>query len=103
MKIEKIGLQVDGVFLFVLVAIAGSIYFYFTKQNAVNAVKEGLNPVSPNNIVNKTAQAIVGKDRLQGGFNGLFAVVDIINPFNDNDAYAKKVLGMDNNQANYLP
>lgn len=73
--------------------IGGGAYLYF---KAKKLATETLNPTNPNNIVNTTVVDTFGQENVTGVFDTIFAAVDIVNPFNKSDAYAKEVLGMAN-------
>lgn len=79
-------------------AAVGSVLMVRGKIGAAaGAVVDAVNPASPNNVVNKAVNSVA----IKGAHNGysyddhLFAAIDLINPWNDSDNYAKRVWGID--------
>lgn len=66
----------------------------YAARNKAGAVVGTVNPASPDNLVNQAAQSVVGVDRLQNGFDKLFATVDRWNPLasESRKRYAEQVL-----------
>lgn len=105
MKKNSVNINLTSGFVFAVVGVVGVSYFFYRGKKATASIAESLNPTHRNNIVNKSAQNIFGKERLQNGFDKVFAVVDIVNPFNKSDAYAREVLGLEKkiNKLEFLP
>lgn len=86
----SVSVRVDGIMVLTGLAIAGGLYLY-SKRDLLNKI----NPASSENVVYQA----VSENSIQGSHNGysyddhLFAAVDLINPFNETDEYAKKVWG----------
>ena len=53
-----------------------------------------LNPASDKNVVYQGVNQAVGEERLAGWADYFFAGVDLLNPLNESDAYAKQVYGI---------
>ncbi len=79
--------KVDGTFLLVTAAIAGGAYLYTRSQKITNSI----NPASRENVI---FQAVDGP-RFRNGADKFFSVVDILNPLNESDAFARRNLGLD--------
>ncbi len=96
--------QVSGGAVLALAGVAvavGGVFFARRKiGEAASTVVEAVNPASPNNLVNKAVTAVA----IKGDHNGysyddhLFAAIDLLNPFNDSDRYARLVWGIDKNE-----
>lgn len=88
---KRVSVQVDGVMVLTVLGIGGGLYLW-SKLDLLNKI----NPFHEDNVVNQTAE----KYAIQGDRNGysydthLFAAVDLINPFNESDDYAKEVWGL---------
>lgn len=89
-----------GAVLAIAGVVAAGIGIYVLRNKvgaAASAVVDAVNPASANNVVNKAVSAVA----IQGGHNGysyddhLFAAIDLINPWNDSDNYARKVWGLE--------
>ena len=79
-----------------VLAVAGvgvALGALFVLRNKVSAVGAALNPVSDQNVFYEAAGPIITKNI--GGapaIGYLFAGVDLMNPFNESDVYARQVL-----------
>ena len=82
---------------FIALGVGVLVTGYLIKRGVSDAV-ESINPTNPDNVINQGAQAVVGKETLQSGFDHLFATVDLINPFQtpERKAFALKVWTGDN-------
>lgn len=76
----------------ILVLAALGIGAVWLVRKKAGAVVNAVNPVNPDNVFNTAAKNVVGEQRLQGGFDRVFAGIDLINPFNESDDYAKQVI-----------
>lgn len=91
MSEKRVSVQVDGVMVLVVVGAAGGLWLY-SKRHLLNKI----NPFHQDNVVNQTAE----KYAIRGERNGyswdthLFAGIDILNPWNEDDTYAEKVWGI---------
>lgn len=74
-----------------LVAAAGAVWW--VKKNSA-AIVDAVNPASSNNLVYKGTQALVGEQNLDTAGDYFFGAIDLINPWNESDAYAKQVYGI---------
>lgn len=57
-----------------------------------------LNPASDKNLINQGAIKVVGQENLSTAADYIFGLFDLINPFNESDAYARKVYNVDEDQ-----
>ena len=93
-----IGEQIKSKGVTVLFIVGGALLLgYIVKKKAgavVDSVKqtvtEDLNPASDKNIVYKNTPDVV-----KSNFDKFFATIDLINPFNESDVYARQVLGIE--------
>ena len=99
MNLKNVNVRVDGIMVIAGLAVSALVYLFIKRKAIVTKAKEivseDLNPAHEDNLVNRAAQSIVGEDRLQNFFNHLYAGVDLINPFNKSDDYAREVWGLD--------
>lgn len=72
-----------------LAAVAGVGYVGFKLMNV------NLNPADSENVVNKAVTDAVGEDRIATAADYIFGYYDLINPFNESDAHAHSVYGID--------
>lgn len=54
-----------------------------------------VNPANPNNLVNKAVTKVVGEENVATAADKVFGLMDLLNPFNESDAYAKIIWGID--------
>jgi hypothetical protein len=87
----KMGVRIDGIMVLTGVALVGGYYLY-KKRNAIIA---GINPADSRNIVNQAVVGVVGQEKINAVGDKIFAAIDLINPFNESDAYARMVYGLD--------
>ena len=73
-----------------LAALGIGVVWYV--KNKAGAVVTAVNPANPNNVINTAAKNLVGEQRLANATDRAFAAVDLMNPFNESDQYAKDVL-----------
>ncbi len=93
-SLDKAGMGWD------ILGVLGSspIPMYSTGAKAATVAKKVVpyvNPANPNNLVNQAVTRTVGEDNLAAGADYFFAGIDLINPFNKSDDYAKKVWGIE--------
>lgn len=69
--------------------------------SAISFVWEGaksvvpyVNPTNPDNVVNKAVTSVVGEKNMSTAGDRLFGLIDLINPFNEDDTYAETVWGI---------
>ncbi|WP_341937206.1 hypothetical protein [Marinimicrobium sp. C2-29] len=92
---KRVSVQVDGVMVLTVLAVGGGLFLY-SKRHLIGEALNKVNPAHQDNFVNQTAE----KYAIRGEHNGhsydthLFAAVDLINPWNENDDYAQKVWGL---------
>lgn len=88
----KVNFRVDGIMILILLVLAALVWLWSKKEKLVSAI----NPTDPDNVINQAAEAVA----IEGDHNGysydhhLFAAIDLINPWNESDAYAEQVWGI---------
>ncbi|WP_444884864.1 hypothetical protein [Microbulbifer sp. PSTR4-B] len=87
----SVKVQIDGVMVLTGVAVGAVGLAWWNRQSLVNLV----NPTHQDNIVNRAAKEVVGEDNLRGFFDRVFGAVDLVNPLNESDDYARQVWGLD--------
>ena len=85
-----VNVRVDGVMVVAALLVGAGIYAYSQKEK-LKAAADKVNPASDQNFV---YQAVKG-DTLTAVGDKYFAYLDLINPFNESDDYAKKVWGLE--------
>lgn len=73
------------------IAAGVALVLYGQYRQAKHLVTTKLNPGSDQNVV---YQAVKG-DRLDSLADRIFGAIDLVNPFNKSDAYARQVYGLD--------
>lgn len=53
-----------------------------------------VNPANPNNVVNTAVTKVVGEKNMATVGDRIFGAIDLINPWNDDDTYAKIIWGL---------
>ncbi len=81
-----VNFKIDGTFLLVTAAIAGGVYVYAQRNKIINSI----NPASRENVI---FQAVDGP-AFRDGADTFFSVIDILNPFNESDDFARRNLGL---------
>jgi len=95
--VKFLSVQIDGVFLLILLAVGAGAYGWF-KREAIGKALNKINPASDENI----AFVAVSENSIRGGQGGysyddhFFAIGSLLNPFagETNKQYAKKVWGL---------
>lgn len=66
------------------------------KQVGSMAIKAApyVNPANPNNLVNQAVTKVVGEKNVATAADKVFGLMDLMNPFNESDAYAKIIWGL---------
>lgn len=82
----KTTVRVDGVMVATFAALGVGLYMV-TRPGGT------FNPASSNNAIYKAVGGGTG-GAFDKGANKVFAAIDLINPFNDSDAYAREVWGL---------
>lgn len=54
-----------------------------------------VNPANPNNLINQAVTGVVGEKNMSAAGDYFFGAIDLLNPFNESDEYAKKVWGIE--------
>lgn len=68
----------------------------FDEQFApVKKAAEKVNPASQNNVVNQGFEKLVGAENVSKGSDYFFGAIDLLNPWNESDEYARKIYGLD--------
>lgn len=88
---SKVNFKIDGLMVLTAVGVVGAIYLYNKKEKIIAAV----DPTNSENIVNQAVIGVVGQENVTNVADKVFAAIDLINPFNDSDAFARKVYGLD--------
>lgn len=88
--------RVDGLMVLAVAAVGTGAFLYFKGGKIVNAI----NPANPDNVVNTAVEDTFGEENVATFFDYVFGGVDLINPFNKSDTYAKQVWGLDDNAGN---
>lgn len=73
--------------------ISVGVVAYRSYRAARDIVTTDLNPASSENIVYRNVRS----DTTTAIADHFFGAVDLVNPFNDSDVYARQVWGLDNN------
>lgn len=63
--------------------------------DGAKAVGPYVNPSNPNNLINQAATKVVGEKNMATAADKVFGLMDLLNPFNESDAYAKIIWGVD--------
>lgn len=88
----KMQISAGGVVAVVGVVAAIGAFFYLKNKGA--AAVNAINPLNNDNVINKAANDFVGEVNLSRYFDRTYATIDLLNPFNESDAYAKQVFGI---------
>lgn len=59
---------------------------------------DNFNPASDKNLINQGVTKVVGQDKMATAGDYFFGLIDLVNPWNESDAYARKVYGVDEDQ-----
>lgn len=81
----------------VLIAVAAGLIGYGVYRSAKKArelVTVKLNPASSENVVNQAVTSVVGEKNISAAGDYFFGAIDLLNPFNESDAYARQVYGL---------
>lgn len=101
MNIDKaLNSRVGGYLALACVVVAGVWYINKKAGAAVSNVVAAVNPFDENNLANKyfapavesVGVAVTPADDANGFWDGLFGGIDLINPFNESDAYAESLV-----------
>jgi hypothetical protein len=95
----KINENVAGVLVLAALGVAGVWYL----KGRVGAAANAVNPLNRENVFHKGVESVVGAENLSNASDYVFGAVDLINPFNESDDYAKKVYGLDFDWEKWLP
>lgn len=76
------------------VILVGGVVFYKSAKVAKKLATETLNPANSKNVVNTAVINAVGEQRVASVADRIFGAIDLINPFNRSDEYAKQVYGI---------
>lgn len=90
----KTTLRIDGTMI-LIVSVAGLGLFLYAKRNAIKQAAQKVNPASDQNYI---YDGIGGNDPdsdFVASSDRFFGAIDLINPFNDDDTYARRVWGLD--------
>lgn len=90
----KMQISAGGVVAIVGVVAAIGAFFYLKNKGA--AVAHAVNPLNQENIFNKSYEQLLGGESNAAMYSDkAFAMLDLVNPFNASDDYAKQTLGID--------
>ncbi len=85
-----VNVRVDGVMVVAALVVGTGAYVY-SQKDKLKAAANKINPASDQNFV---YQAVQG-ETLEAVGDKYFAYLDLINPFNESDEYAKQVWGLE--------
>ena len=88
---KNVQFRIDGIGLAVI-AIVGLVGLAWVKREDL---KKWFNPASDENLAYQAVSGIVGEENLATAGDYFFGAVDLLNPFNESDDYARKVYGID--------
>lgn len=66
-----------------------------TAATAAKEVVPYVSPANPNNLINQAVTGVVGEKNMSTAADYFFGGIDLLNPFNESDEYAKKVWGIE--------
>lgn len=95
----KLNDNVAGILVLAALGVAGIWYL----KGKVGAVANSVNPLNNENVFYKGVNGIAGENKVASVSDKIFGAVDLINPFNESDAYAKQVYGLDFDFSKWLP
>jgi hypothetical protein len=87
-----VNVKVDGLMVIAGLGVLVLGYAYYKRGQIIAAI----NPANPDNIVNTAVLSALGEDTYAEVGDYVFGAIDLLNPFNDSDAYARQVYGLDN-------
>lgn len=79
-------------------AIVSAGYVVYRLQKGVRENINKVNPASSENIINQAAEHVIGEENLATAADYFFGAIDLINPWNDSDEYARSVYGLGGNE-----
>lgn len=91
-KKEEMAWDIAGIFSMLNFPVLG---VGATAAKAAKEVAPYVNPANPNNLVNQAVTGAVGEKNMAKAGDYFFGAIDLINPFNESDEYAKKVWGIE--------
>jgi hypothetical protein len=75
-------------------ALPGFNFGLMALVDGASAVAPYVNPANPNNLVNQAVTGVVGEENVATAADKVFGLMDLLNPFNESDAYAKIIWGL---------
>lgn len=87
---KNISVKIDGVMVLTFLAVAGAGFVYVKRAEIVSKI----NPANENNFINQAVVGAVGQETVSNTADRVFGAIDLINPFNESDAYAKQVYNL---------
>ena len=88
-SLPKVAVKIDGAMVLAFMAAGFALYVYSKRKAVVKAI----NPADPENFVNRSVADVVGEENVANAADYVFGAIDLINPFNESDTYAKQVYG----------
>lgn len=74
-----------------LLAVGAAAYLYLRR----NAIIDSVNPASRENVVYRGVNTAFGEVPVATATDYVFGAIDLVNPFNDSDAYARRVYNLE--------
>lgn len=84
---KNVSVKIDGLMLLTVLAVGGVGYLYVKR----GAIISKINPADENNFVNRAVVNKFGQDAVSTTADHFFGAIDLINPFNESDEYARQV------------
>lgn len=81
-----------------IAGLVGKLPLFAPVNAAAGVTKEAtpyVNPANPNNLINQAVTGVVGEGNMSTAGDYFFGAIDLLNPFNESDEYAKKVWGIE--------
>lgn len=86
----KINFRIDGIMILVLLVAAALVWIWTQRKDVISAI----NPADSNNLVNRGVTAVVGEENIASAADYVFGAIDLLNPWNESDTYARQVYGL---------
>ncbi len=84
----NVSVRIDGLMIATVLGVGAAAFLYLNRKELINKV----NPASRENFI---YQSVAGEDGTIRELDYVFAGLDLINPFNESDAYAEQLYGLD--------
>lgn len=87
---KNVSVKIDGVMVLSVLALAGAGFVYAKRKEIISKI----NPADENNMINQSVINTFGQSAVSNTADHIFGAIDLINPFNESDDYAKQVYGL---------